>query len=100
MNKEKKLKEKPKEKKTQARQLKGVIISTKMQKTVVVAVSNFVEHSKYRKRYKKTKKHKAHDEEEKYEKGDRVIIQEIRPISKDKTWKVIGFVQNYEAKPK
>ena len=77
------------EKKTQPRKLKGVVVSAKMQKTAVVAVSKFVQHKKYRKRYKVTKKYKAHDNEEKYAEGDKVIIVETRPVSKQKTWQVV-----------
>lgn len=87
-------------KKSKARKLKGVVVSTKMQKTIVVAVNKLVQHKKYKKRYRVTKKYKAHDEKEEYKKNDKVIIEEVRPISKDKTWRVIGLVQNYEAKPK
>ena len=69
--------------------LKGVVISDKMDKTVVVSVSNFVKHPKYGKYYKVSKKYKAHDEENKYKIGDKVEIVETRPISKDKRFRVI-----------
>lgn len=69
--------------------LKGVVISDKMDKTVVVKVSRFVVHPKYGKRIKKTKKYKAHDEENIKKVGDNVEIEEVRPISKDKHFKVI-----------
>ena len=71
------------------KQLKGIIVSDKMQKTVVVDVEQIKEHKKYKRRYKFNKKYKAHDEKEKYKVGDRVIIQECRPISKHKRWKVM-----------
>lgn len=71
------------------KQLKGKIISDKMQKTVVVEVERMKESPKYKKRYKIHKKYKAHDEKEEYKVGDRVIIEECRPLSKDKKWKVI-----------
>lgn len=74
------------------RRLKGVIVSTKMQKTVVVRVERIKEHPKYKKRYKVHKKYKAHTEEN-YKEGDVVIIEECRPISKEKHWKVIGLVK-------
>ncbi len=74
------------------RRLKGVIVSTKMQKTVVVKVERIKEHPKYKKRYKVHKKYKAHTEEN-YKEGDVVIIEECRPISKEKHWKVIGLVK-------
>lgn len=72
------------------RQLKGIVISNKMQKTVVVKVERIKEHKKYKRRYRIHKKYKAHDEKEEYKIGDRVIIKECRPLSKDKRWKVIG----------
>ena len=69
--------------------LKGEVVSDKMDKTAVVAVSKFKKHSKYRKRYKVTKKYKAHDQENKFKLGDKVVIQESRPISRDKRWVVL-----------
>ena len=69
--------------------LKGVVVSDKMDKTVVVKISRFIEHSKYGKRIKKTKKYKAHDEENAKKIGDNVEIEETKPISKDKHFKVI-----------
>lgn len=71
------------------KRLKGVIISNKMQKTVVVEVVRIKEHPKYKKRYRIHKKYKAHDEKEEYKIGDKVIIEECRPLSKDKRWRVI-----------
>ena len=68
--------------------LKGVVVSDKMDKTIVVAVSRFIKHPKYGKFYSQTKKYKAHDEENKYKTGDKVEIIETRPISKDKKFKV------------
>jgi small subunit ribosomal protein S17 len=71
------------------RKLEGTIISTKMAKTVVVKVERVKEHPKYKRRYKQHKKYKAHIEEGEYRVGDKVIIEECRPISKDKRWRVI-----------
>jgi len=68
--------------------LKGVVVSNKMDKTVVVSVSRFIKHPKYGKYYKVSKKYKAHDEENKCNIGDNVEIVETRPISKDKKFKV------------
>ena len=68
--------------------LKGVVVSDKMDKTVVVSVTRFVKHPLYGKFYKINKKYKAHDEENKYKIGDSVEIVETRPISKDKKHKV------------
>lgn len=69
--------------------LKGVVVSDKMDKTVVVSVSRFIKHPLYGKFYKVSKKYKAHDEENKYKTGDKVEIIETRPISKDKKFKVV-----------
>ncbi|MEK7071575.1 MAG: 30S ribosomal protein S17 [Patescibacteria group bacterium] len=69
--------------------LKGVVVSDKMDKTVVVSVSRFVKHPLYGKFYKVNKKYKAHDAENKYKVGDSVEIQSTRPISKDKHFKVV-----------
>ena len=71
------------------RKLKGTIISTKMQKTVVVEVVRLKEHPRYKKRYKIHKKYKAHYEKGEYHIGDKVVIEECRPMSKDKRWKVL-----------
>ncbi len=69
--------------------LKGVVVSDKMQKTVVVSVSRFIKHPLYGKFYKVSKKYKAHDEANKYKTGDTVEIKEVRPMSKDKKFAVI-----------
>lgn len=69
--------------------LKGVVVSDKMDKTIVVSVSRFVKHPLYGKFYKVSKKYKAHDEDNKYKIGDKVEIAETRPISKDKNFSVI-----------
>lgn len=71
------------------RQLTGQVVSNKMAKTVVVEVERLKEHPKYKRRYKIHKKYKAHDEKGEYKTGDKVIIEESRPISKDKRWIVI-----------
>lgn len=76
-------------KKTNNKQLQGVVVSDKMQKTVTVAVDRYVEHPKYKKFYTVTKKYKAHDEENTYKTGDSVIIEECRPLSKDKSFVVV-----------
>jgi len=72
------------------RRLKGEIVSDKMIKTVVVEVETVKSHPKYKKRYKVSKRYKAHDADGQYKEGDRVIIEETRPLSKGKRWKVIG----------
>ena len=69
--------------------LKGVVVSDKMDKTIVVSVSRFIKHSLYGKFYKVSKRYKAHDEENKYKIGDKVEIVETKPISKDKHFRVV-----------
>ena len=69
--------------------LKGVVVSDKMDKTVVVSVSRFIKHPKYGKFYNQNKKYKAHDEDNSCKIGDKVEIVETRPISKDKKFKVV-----------
>lgn len=70
--------------------LKGIVVSDKMDKTIVVSVTRFVEHKKYKKRLKISKKYKAHDEGNTKKVGDKVEIVETRPISKDKKFKVVA----------
>ena len=66
--------------------LTGKIVSNKMQKTVVVAVTSIKAHPKYKKRFKSTKKYQAHYEGEMLNIGDTVMIEESKPISKNKNW--------------
>jgi len=68
--------------------LKGIVVSDKTDKTVIVSVTRYKEHPKYKKRYKISKRYKAHDEENKCKVGDEVTIQECKPISKDKKWRI------------
>jgi small subunit ribosomal protein S17 len=70
------------------RTVRGTVVSDKMNKTVVVAVSSLKEHPIYRKKYKVTTKFKAHDENNSYVTGDLVEITETRPLSRDKRWQV------------
>lgn len=72
------------------KQLSGTIISNKMQKTVVVRVEGTKEYPKYKKVYKVHKKYKADVGAGEYQIGDKVIIEECRPISKDKKWRVLN----------
>lgn len=74
------------------RKLKGKVVSDKMQKTVVVKVERQVRHPRYKKVYKVHKRYKAHDEKEEYKIGDEVFIEECRPLSKEKKWKVVGKI--------
>jgi small subunit ribosomal protein S17 len=71
------------------KKIDGVVVSDKMDKTVVVNANRFVKHKKYGKFYKIDKKYKAHDENNEYKVGDKVTIEETRPISKDKSFKVL-----------
>ena len=66
----------------------GLVVSNKMQKTVVVAVENRVPHPKYGKIMVRTKRYKVHDEENDCKVGERVRIRETRPLSKTKRWAV------------
>lgn len=66
----------------------GLVVSNKMDKTVVVAIENRSPHPKYGKIVVRTKKYKAHDEENKCNEGDRVRIRETRPLSRTKRWEV------------
>lgn len=79
-----------KKQKPNKRILKGIVVSDKMDKTRVVLVERIKEHPRYRRRYRIFKKYKAHDPENKYHVGDKLSIQECRPISKEKKWVVIG----------
>lgn len=72
------------------RQLLGIVVSDKMQKTRVVEVTRMARHPKYLKYYKVSRRFKAHDEMNEYKTGDEVVIQESRPLSRDKRWTIIG----------
>ena len=71
----------------------GQVVSDKMDKTVVVAVSRVVRHPFYRKVLRRVTKLKAHDEKNECKVGDRVRLIETRPISKDKHWRVVEIVE-------
>ena len=72
------------EKKNKGKILSGVVVSDKMKDTVVISVTRFVKHPKYKKYYKVSKKYKAHDIGNTAKVGDKVSIRETKPISKDK----------------
>ena len=74
------------------KKLQGVVVSDKMEKTVVVEVESVKEHPKYKRRYKTHKRYKAHDENKTYKMGDVVVIEEVAPMSKDKKFKVIAKI--------
>jgi small subunit ribosomal protein S17 len=71
------------------KQQKGIVVSNKMTKTVVVKVERIVESKKYKKRYTTQKKYKADTGDQTFNIGDVVLIQECKPISKDKRWEVL-----------
>ncbi len=71
----------------------GKVVSDKMDKTVVVAIEDNVKHPLYKKIIKNTIKLKAHDENNTCGLGDRVLIMETRPLSKDKRWRVVEIIE-------
>ena len=70
------------------RSKKGIVVSNKMAKTIVVTVHTYKTHPKYKKRFRVSKKYYAHDEKGAYKTGDEVTIYETRPLSKLKRWTV------------
>jgi small subunit ribosomal protein S17 len=72
----------------------GLVVSDKMEKTVVVAIENRSPHPKYGKIVVNTKKYKVHDEENKCKIGDRVRIRETRPLSRTKRWTVAEIIES------
>ncbi|MBE6905460.1 30S ribosomal protein S17 [Marasmitruncus massiliensis] len=70
----------------------GMVVSDKMDKTVVVAIEDNVKHPLYKKIIKRTTKFKAHDENNECGIGDKVEIMETRPLSKDKRWRVTEII--------
>lgn len=82
---------------TEARNLRktrvGVVVSNKMDKTIVVALKDNVRHPLYKKIIKRTIKLKAHDEENTCNVGDKVKIMETRPLSKDKRWRLVSVLE-------
>ena len=72
----------------------GIVVSDKMDKTVVVKIDRLKMHPIYRKKYKVSKKYKAHDEKNEFKIGDKVRIIEVKPISKEKKWVVKKVVTN------
>ncbi|MBF8983493.1 30S ribosomal protein S17 [Lutibacter sp. B2] len=71
----------------------GRVVSDKMEKTIVVAVEDFVRHPLYGKAVKTTAKFKAHDEKNESRVGDKVKIMETRPLSKDKRWRLVEITE-------
>jgi small subunit ribosomal protein S17 len=71
----------------------GVVVSDKMDKTIVVAIKDNVQHPLYKKIIKRTVKLKAHDEENTAGIGDKVEVMETRPLSKDKRWRLVKILE-------
>ncbi|MDR1832164.1 MAG: 30S ribosomal protein S17 [Fusobacteriaceae bacterium] len=71
----------------------GVVVSDKMEKTIVVSIETMILHPIYKKRVKKTTKFKAHDENNTAKPGDKVRIMETRPLSKDKRWRLVEILE-------
>ncbi len=71
----------------------GKVVSDKMDKTIVVAIETSVKHSLYNKIVRKTVKFKAHDENNECQVGDKVLIMETRPLSKDKNWRLVKIIE-------
>lgn len=71
----------------------GIVVSNKMEKTIVVAIETMALHPIYKKRVKKTIKFKAHDEQNVAQVGDKVRIMETRPLSKDKNWRLVEIIE-------
>jgi small subunit ribosomal protein S17 len=79
------------------RELVGIVVSNKMDKTLVVQVVRRYKHPKYKKYVNERQRYKAHDEKNEANIGDRVIIVESRPLSKDKRWRLRSVVEKAEA---
>lgn len=71
----------------------GKVVSNKMDKTIVVAIETLVSHPLYKKSVKRTTKFKAHDENNECNIGDRVMIMETRPLSKEKRWRLVEIIE-------
>ncbi|MBC2851175.1 MULTISPECIES: 30S ribosomal protein S17 [unclassified Cetobacterium] len=71
----------------------GIVVSDKMDKTIVVAIETTTLHPIYKKRVKKTTKFKAHDENNVAQTGDKVRIMETRPLSRDKRWRLVDIIE-------
>ena len=82
------------EQSTHKRRLEGVVVADAMVKTRVVLVMRFTKHHKYLKYYKISTRFKAHDEANHYHIGDRVVIEETRPLSKEKRWRIVGLIES------
>lgn len=82
------------EKKTRRQQKVGTVVSNKMDKTIVVSVESLKKHRIYKRTYKQTKRFHAHDEDNICQVGDVVRIEESRPLSKTKRWRLVEIVKH------
>jgi small subunit ribosomal protein S17 len=79
--------------KSNKRTIKGVVVSDKMDKTIVVKAERLVKHSVFHKYIRRHVKYKAHDEQNQCKMGDTVLIIEARPMSKDKRWRMLEILE-------
>jgi len=84
------------EKTVKQRERQGVVVSDRMDKTIVVQVTAVKPHAQYSKVIRMTARVKAHDEENQARVGDTVLVRECRPLSKDKTWRLIKVLERAE----
>ncbi len=71
----------------------GIVVSDKMEKTIVVKIEELEQHKLYKKSVKKTVKFKAHDENNEAHVGDKVLLMETRPLSKEKHWRLVKIIE-------
>ncbi len=79
------------------KKLEGIVVSDKMQKTVVVEVQSIKKHPKYLRYFKQHSRYKAHDENNEYKTGDKVVIEETKPTSRDKRWRVVEKIEKKQS---
>ncbi len=71
----------------------GIVVSDKMDKTVIIAIEEHVKHQKYGKVIKRTIRLKVHDENNECGVGDKILVAETRPLSKDKRWRMVEIIE-------
>lgn len=79
--------------KNERKSISGVVVSDKMDKTIVVEVSSMVKHPIYKKMLKRSKRIKAHDEDNSAKEGDKVLLEETRPLSKEKRHRLVKILE-------
>jgi small subunit ribosomal protein S17 len=75
------------------KELTGIVVSDKMDKTLVVSIDRLIKHPLYKKRVKRVKRFKVHDENNEAKKGQKVRIMETRPLSKEKRWRLVEVLK-------